>query len=343
MEKQSKLKRTWADGKAEAMALNIEQGLFGLDCVDHHAVLGVSIDADAKLIRKRYLKLARRLHPDSYTEESEGDRQHAAELLSKLVNPAYEQLSSDKNLSEYLLLLKLKGQQALRQQETVVLSSAIARTVAASRGDVDQAYRKAVHDLAETQYEHLDHMEEITGQLSELNLVYVMRKANNGEFAAPTASSPSSASPANASPPSTSSERNAPKPPATKDAIVASYVRRAHEFEKKNNFNAAVKELRDALQLSPKNAIAHSRLGLIYFKTKQTTMAKIHFRKALELNPEDTTAQEGMRRLEAPEPSPAESKRRAKATGNAAKASKDTPKDGKSGGGLFGLFGNKKK
>ncbi|MBW4653652.1 MAG: tetratricopeptide repeat protein [Kaiparowitsia implicata GSE-PSE-MK54-09C] len=326
------------------MALNIEQGLFGLDCVDHHAVLGVSIDADAKLIRKRYLTLARRLHPDSYTKESEGDRQHAAELLSKLVNPAYEQLSSEKNLSEYLLLLKLKGQQALRQQETIILSSAAARTVAASRGDVDQAYRKAVHELAETQYQQLDQMEEITGQLSELNLVYVMRKANNGDFAAPTASPTTNASPANGAPSSPPSERNAPKPPATKDAIVASYVRRAHEFEKKNNFNAAVKELRDALQLSPKNAIAHSRLGLIYYKTKQTTMAKIHFRKALELNPEDATAQEGMRRLEAPEPNPAEDKRGAKATGKAAKSSsKDTPKDGKSGGGLFGLFGNKKK
>ncbi|NET50396.1 MAG: J domain-containing protein, partial [Merismopedia sp. SIO2A8] len=46
------------------MALKIDRGLFNTDFTDHHAVLGVPIDASSKDVRKRYLRIARRLHPD---------------------------------------------------------------------------------------------------------------------------------------------------------------------------------------------------------------------------------------------------------------------------------------
>ena len=71
-------------------------GLFQLDMIDHHAVLGFSLVAEPKQVRKRYLKVARQLHPDSLREASDEQRRLAGELLSKQVNPAYETLTQDK-------------------------------------------------------------------------------------------------------------------------------------------------------------------------------------------------------------------------------------------------------
>jgi curved DNA-binding protein CbpA len=135
------------------MSLKIEQGLFNLDFTDYHAILGVPVDADMKEIRKGYLKVARRLHPDSCAKDAESDRQRAAEFLSKLVNPAYEKLSQEKNYSEYCVLLRIKGQQALKQQETVLLIGEPAQKLAASN-DIDNFYRITLSKLAEQQYEN---------------------------------------------------------------------------------------------------------------------------------------------------------------------------------------------
>ncbi len=335
------------------MSFNLESGLFGLGCSDYHAVLGVPVDADPKDIRKKYLRLAQRLHPDSSAQESEGDRKRAAEFLSKLVNPAYEELSKEKKFNEHLIVLKLTGQQALNQQETILLQSDEARSLASTYGELDSAYRQAVKRLAEKQYTHLDKTEEITGQISELNLVYLMRKAGKGEFPTPVAPTPArtaETSTATASPSSATAARPAPAPqpsakaPPSRESVLDSYLRRAQEFETKQDYPSAVKELRDALQMAPKNGSIHSRLGAVYLRANQPTMAKIHFRKALELNPKDAAAEEGLRRVD---PTfAAASAQAAKADPKAAKPTpgKPAPK-GKpeSGGGLFGLFGGKKK
>src|SRR3712207_6925717 len=61
----------------------------------------VPVDADVKEIRKRYLDIARRLHPDTCKAASDAEKQLAGELLSKLVNPAYKILSrSEEHTSE---------------------------------------------------------------------------------------------------------------------------------------------------------------------------------------------------------------------------------------------------
>ncbi|NJR64791.1 MAG: J domain-containing protein [Leptolyngbyaceae cyanobacterium CRU_2_3] len=334
------------------MSLKIDQGLFNLDFTDYHAILGVGVDADLKEIRKRYLAVARRLHPDSYVAENETDRKSAAELLSKLVNPAYEKLSQEKNHTEYCILLRLKGQQALKQQETVVLTSDQARHLAAAP-DIDVAYRTALKELSERQYQQINRALEIAGQISELNLVYLMRKESRGEAVGIRRT----LSPEPATPPSPTVPRSptvsAPpqRVPATREAIVAAYLRRAQEFEMKQNFPRAILELRDAIKMDPTNSNCHSRLGMVYLKTNQNTMAKIHFNKALELNPQDAVALEGKSRLE-PSSSTAtvgkpDAKDKPDAKGkpgsgkSVVKGSK--PDDKGNSGGLFGLFGSKKK
>jgi curved DNA-binding protein CbpA len=318
------------------MSLKIEQGLFALDFTDYHAILGVPINADPKDIRKQYLKIARRLHPDSGLKESEEDRQKAAEYLSKLVNPAYERLSQEKNYTEYSVLLRLKGQQVQRQQATVLLIGNPARKLAAA-SDVEASYRAALKQLAEHQYEHLNQTLDIIGQISELNLVYLMRTGGRVDPIRPIGSKNEADNKRKVGEqPPIVPPRPREKPPITKSQLVAAYLRRSQEFEVRQDYNKAILELRGAIEVDPKNSTIHSRLGGVYLKNNQPTMAKIHFNKALELNPQDSVALEGKRRIDSARTPP-----KTPAKGNTTGPKSSKPEQ--SGGGLFGLFGGKKK
>ena len=312
--------------------MNIDQGLFRLDFIDHHAVLGISIEADAKQVRKRYLKIARKLHPDSLRAASPEEKKQASELLSKFVNPAYEKLSQEKESTEYGIFLRLKGQQATQQQDTILLSTAAARELAGTP-NIYSAYNSALKKLAEIQYESLEQVPVVIGQISELNMVYLMRKVGSGATsesrpavasASSTKADEQSAAGADASAPQSTAS------PPKRVTVIESYINRAKEFEIKKNYSKAILELREALQSHPKNAACHSQLANVYFKSGQATMAKIHCNKALDLNPNDQLASLLKQRLE-----------RAGQKGTPKKSGGQ--KDSQSKGGLFGLFGGKKK
>lgn len=324
------------------MSFQIDRGLFQLDFIDHHAILGVAIDAETKDIRKRYLKVARRLHPDSFSSESEADKQRASDLLSKLVNPAWEKLSQEKDRVEYELLLKLKGQQALRQKNSLQLSELAKQLLTAS--NPSHFYRVSLKGLAERQYEHLDHALELTAQISELNVVYLMRQENQSEVVTSepkkTLYTGSNIPDSSQSPTSPVAPKATASAPPRRESLADQYYRRAEAHVAKNNYAQATLELRDALKIDPKSSRCHSLMGMVYLKQNQLTMAKIHFNKALEIEPQNTMALEGKQKLEAPP--------KATGTGGKADAKKGTTKtnpsdSGKSGGGLFGLFGGKKK
>jgi curved DNA-binding protein CbpA len=316
------------------MSFKLEQGLFGLDFTDHHAVLGVSVNADVKEIRQRYLKIARRLHPDSSDLKSDGDRQRANELLSKLVNPSYEFLSQDRNLTEHLVLLKLKGEQAQKQQDTVVLSSDAARQLA-SASNPDQVYLSQMTELAKHQYDALETTLSVIAQISELNLVYLIRRISAGSPVGQPIAAPDATSAPAASPSAAAAKKSAPP---SRDELVGSFIRRSEEFEKKRDYAQAILELREGLKIQPTNAVCHSRLGMIYLKTKQPKMARIHFNKALELDPKNEVAQTGLRSLSASDPAST-----AQSSSTTAAKSKPGKSEPKPGGGLFGLFGGNKK
>lgn len=322
------------------MTLQIDQGLFKLDMTDHHAILGIPLNSDAKQVRKPYLKIVRRLHPDSHAAEGEEAKQKASELLSKLVNPAYEMLSNEKEVAEYSVLLKLKGQQLQRQGETVQLSTDAARKLA-SAGNVDHVYQTELKALSANQYESLDHVLEITGQISELNLVYLMRTAGGtmeAKASQPAASTSSAQSATTSATAAGGEKAKAYKPQAGKPAepmrsvtLMEQYIRRAEDFELRKEYPRAILELREALQTNPRSADCHARLGQVYLKSKQGTMAKIHFGKALEYDPQNQLALEGKKLLEKA------GKKQSQST-----AQKSSTQE-KSKGGLFGLFGGKKK
>ena len=317
------------------MSFQIERGLFMLDFSDYHSIIGVSVEADIKEIRKNYLKIARRLHPDSSVLTSESDRHLASQFLSKMVNPAWEKLSQERTRVDHAVLLKLKGQGAMRHQtHTQVLGSLAKQLLTAN--NLDYFYRTALQDLADRQYQQLDQVLELTAQISELNLVYLARKEGKGEgtigepkkplYAAATPTSTEAPSSAAATSPSAQEQR---------DSLLEQYYRRAEGFMKKGNHAQATLELRDALQIDPNHCRCHSLMGMVYLQQKQGTMAKIHFNKALAMNPDDPTALEGKKYLE---------QQTNKAASQATTGSKPDRNKSEGTGGLFGgLFSGKKK
>lgn len=316
------------------MSLKIDRGLFKYDFIDHYAVLCVSVDADVKDIRKRYLQIARRLHPDSNSSATPGEKKLASELLSKLVNPAYEHLSTERTRTEYMVVLSQMGKRLVHDSASIELTTDVARQLAAAP-NIDHFYKSAIAKIAETQFNSLQQVIPIIAQISELNLVYLMRSA--GKTVAPPAPPPPPKSTPSSHTPAT--QTAAPPPPPKEDSAAEQYIRRAQTLIEKNQFAQAKVELQDALKLAPKNSRCHSLIGLVYLKQNQLKMAKIHFENALKLDPNDQIASSWKPKID-------------KALGQQSSGSKVTspPKTGNiqpdkaGGGGLFGgLFGGKKK
>lgn len=309
----------------------IKQGIAIFDCPDHYASLGLAIGASKGEIRKRYFKIARSLHPDSCPPGM--DKAQASKMLSKLVNPAYEVLSQDKDLEEYKVLLRLVGQRATREVDPASIRADSAQTLLGA-SDFEAVYQEQVHQLAQNQFETLTGVGAIVSQLSELNLAYLIRTEKTKQTgpapvqvaqAQPTASAPKE---------TVASSTPQAQPPAQAAAaptsqFVNDYCRRAEELINKNRLNDAIVELRDALKLEPQSSRCHSLMGSIYLKKATLKMAKVHFTQALKSNPQDLEALKGMAKIDKLE----------KRSNSSAKPSTPQRPARK---GLFGLFGGKK-
>lgn len=322
------------------MALNIEQGLFKFDCIDHHAVLGVPLDATANEVRKRYLKISRRLHPDSCTADSEASKQQASQFFAKLVSPAYQQLFNDQSRAEHNVLLTRMGKRLVQEKEKIDLQSEQAKQLYKSN-NLEHDYKTALNKLIEKQYESIDEIRQNTAQISELNLVYLVRKSSQGQSASKPAEVTKLTNPAVTAPATTHSATATPgkvPPVAEKKAAkvepspTETYCRRAQDYIEKNYPAKAILELRDAMKMEPKNSRVHALMAMAYLNQDQLKMAKIHLESALQFNPEEATALEVKKRIDMIE------KRLGMRTAAANKKA-----ESKSNGGLFGLFGGKKK
>ncbi|BAY21003.1 hypothetical protein NIES2100_07480 [Calothrix sp. NIES-2100] len=321
------------------MALRIDRGLFKYDFIDHHAILCVPVDADVKELRKRYLIIARRLHPDTNLASDEADKKLANEFLSKLVNPAYEKLSVERTRAEYMIVLTQMGKRLLQESTSVDIHTNLGKQLAtAPEANVNQLYKTAIAQIAETQYDSLQETPQLIAQISELNLVYLMRSTKKLLTTPPQLTQPTVNS---GSQKSNSALNTTTVPPAsaTTESSVESYIRRAQTLIDKNQFPQAQVELQDALKLEPKNSQCHSLIGLVYLKQNRLKMAKVHFDNALKLDPNDKIALEWKPKLD---------KSLGQQTGGSQKnsvfnrAGKQSDQSG--GSSLFGgLFGGKKK
>ena len=327
--------------------------------IDHHAVLGFSLAAETKQVRKRYLKVARKLHPDSLREASEEERQLASELLSKQVNPAYEVLSQEKSAKEHKILLKMKQKQLSANRSLVALTSDVAKALL-TENDLEASYTQSHEKLTATQFSDLTKVDNIIGQISELNAVYLMRKQQGDTTAGTTAaqaqpSGGTTAGSANgsnnegsATAASGAVQRTTPKP-SHRATIIQSYLKRAKEFESQRDYSRGILELREAIASHPKNAACHAYLSSLYLKSGQATLAKIHAKQALVFDPENETARTVQSSL-GTQANKTAGKTANKTAGKATNAkkqaanSKGKANGSKKGGGLLsGLFGGKKR
>ncbi len=322
---------------ANDMTLNMNKGLFQFDLTDYHAILGVALDADAKQIRKRYLAIARKLHPDSLQSASEEEKQQAHDLLSKLVNPAYEKLTQEKSSTEHQVVLRLRGQQLSRQRDTLTVETDAAKAIL-QNNNPSSVYRSSLQKLTEQQYESLDGVLETIQQISDLNLAYLVTISGTPGGVTPTQAAQSPAPPTAPPAPSGTAATSAPTPPPvrlSRQAIIESYLNRSREFAQRKDYSRAILEMREAVKSHPNDADCHCELASLYCQTGQPTMARIHLKKALDIDPNH----ERSRQIEPTIHKLAQAKS-GQSTSTTAQNKAAQPKGR---GGLFGLFGSKEK
>jgi curved DNA-binding protein CbpA len=314
------------------MSLEITKGLFKFDFTDQHAILGVPLDAEFNDIRKRYMKIARRLHSDTCPFEDEADKDWANQFLSKVVNPAYNKFSKESDRKEYSLLVTAIGKRVAKEQSKMQQVESEAAKQLASAQDLPEAYQKAVSKLADKQYESVEQALEAIGQISELNMIYLLRKERVGGGRIPTQEPTKTAAPVSpatttAAKPTSTTAAPPPPPPKSQDSLAEQSCRRAQGFIDSKNYAKATLELKEALKREPKNSKGHAMLAMCYFQQGQATMAKLEVQKALASNPEEPIALEVKKKLEQ----------------SAASGAKGKKGDDKPGGFFASLFGGGKK
>jgi len=289
---------------------------------DPYAVLGLSVTADERRVLKRYRAIAKLLHPDSFAQADAASRELATQLFARLVSPSYQKIKQDKGRAEHLALLRFRVRRMSREEPMHPKSAIAQALVKTPLANIDVFYEQAVTDLAAKQYTPLEQFESVTEQLGELNLVYLRLKMGEPIIREKRTGIVSTAAPTPAA--------FSPTPAADGDKPAIDYAQRhyqrAQEYVRKNNPGLAVRELKDAIKIDPKKSEYHALLAAAYLMQDLPTMAKVHCRQALKLNPKDPLALRYAPRLNIPLEAP-----------NA-----PNTKPGNQGGGLFGLFARKR-
>ena len=159
------------------MSFAIKQGLFKLNVTDNHAILGVSMDAEPKQIRLKYLKIAQQLHPDKCRSDPDKAKL-ASRILSKLVNPAYEQLSRTSSFAEHQLVLTQVGKRLAENKSKLTVKGELANELLNTSSSAELIYPKLLKKLITSQYDPLEQAIDNIGIVSELNLVYLMLRCD---------------------------------------------------------------------------------------------------------------------------------------------------------------------
>jgi curved DNA-binding protein CbpA len=273
------------------MSFEMTKGLFKFDFTDQHAILGVPLDAEFNDIRKQYMKIVRRLHSDTCPFEEQADKDWANQFLSKVVNPAYNKFSKEGDRKEYNLLVTAIGKRAAKEPQKPQVESAIGKQLATA-GNWEELYKTEVKKLSAKQYESVEQALDVINQISELNMVYLLRKENVMIRLPVEPPTPEKPEPKVVVKP--------PTPVVERISEMEKYCRRAQKFMDSKNFAKAILELREAKKCEPKNSKCQAMLAMCYFQQGQATMAKIEMKNALASNPEEPMALDVKKKLEQP-------------------------------------------
>lgn len=286
---------------------------------DYYAALGLPIVSDPTYIRNVYLRIARILHPDIYGFSAE-EKEIATQYLAKLVNPAYNGLMRSQDRTAYQGIFKLLAKRLMQRSRNIQIHSEIACELVMTPSD--QIYERLVTEIAKVQYESLTQILEHTAEISELNLVYILYKEGyrHGAVNMPPVLAPM------LTPKTTKSyTTNVPLPPPSKpsynynlqyatnqqannlqsnsDETVIQTIVESHDMQMINNrikiceiyisqsnWKAALQDLREILTLDKDNSRSLALLGVVYENINQPQMAKISFKRSLQINPQEAIA-----------------------------------------------------
>jgi len=285
---------------SQLQVFKIDRGIAQFNSSDYFAVLGAPVTADAGQIRKRYLSIAKNLHPDIPGLSPE-EKLIATRYFSKLVSPAYQVLTQERERIEYSTILKLLAKRLMKRPQKISPQSEIAKRLIYAPSDLE--YEKAVASIANLQYRSLNDILEYSNQLSELNLVYVLAREGYQDFTRETTTVPVRSStnfrdrPLDRSDetviqsrPSVVAKGSPQGATQASKAAFQAYIRLAQGYIVKQQWAFALKELRSALQIDNTDSKLHSLLGYVYMHQQQTGMAKVSFQQALKLNPQEPLA-----------------------------------------------------
>jgi curved DNA-binding protein CbpA len=334
----------------------IARGIGQYDFNDYYAVLGLPLTAEASHVRKRYLLIAKCLHPDIHGR-TDAEKQIATQYLSKLVNPAYNVLCQERERTEYSAILKLLGKRLMKRNQQFTPQSELAKKYLTSSAEIN--YEQTIKDIAKIQYHDLELALENISLLSELNLVHILLqegyKPLNESFSSASTNSSTANSSNNVSnvnnnrtnssyqmrsesqtaarnPARTSSSTSSnstkntsqANPSQTNPSSINQSIRQAESYINQQLWASALKELRVVIQIDCNNSKCHSLLGFVYMNQKLVGMAKVSFQQALKLNPAEPLALKYIAQVGGTSPN--------------TQKSQSKPKDDKKGG-FFGWLG----
>ncbi len=253
---------------------------------DPFAVLGIAVTADDRRVQKRYRVAAKNLHPDRYIDADADIRELTEKLLTRLVNPAYEKLSKESERRESLAILRLKVRSLTHNAPLSPRSDLARQLIECPVSNVDVFYEQTITQLADTQFDPSTNFVEVTEQLMELNLVYLHLKMGN--LSGGVQEKRDGLIPAVEARPK-QFVSVATKPEVAAESYDQRHYRRAQEYAKKGAWSQAVQELRDAIRIKADKSDYHALLGVAYLYLDKPLpgMAKVHLKRALELNPQD--------------------------------------------------------
>lgn len=289
--------------KVTMMISDLKHGLFKYDVKDYYAILGVPISASPKEIRLRYLKIAYQLHPDTNRAETEAEKKKASAILSKLVNPAYENLYKDNLRKECQLIFSEISRRLASDQYKITISSDTAKKLLEEERNVDKIYLETLEKLAPEQYQDLNKLSIKISLISELNMVYLMRQKNPNFKSASSQPqivvSEGAISQKQNNTPSINTDNppvseNAPKVKVSRfDKLIESAKQHAED----GNYEQGIIDLREAVKIDSNSSTVHALLGSLYLKQNNATYAKIHINKAMTLNGSDPVAIQAQKEL----------------------------------------------
>ncbi len=296
--------------------------------VDPFALLGISVSAYEKRIVKRYRQIAKQLHPDALggTDKPQSlaqpldaptslptagslDPAIAAQVIARIVNPSYQKLKHENGRQEMLSTLRFRVRRLSRTEKLIPTFHSTQSLANISEIEVNVFYEQALSQLALSQFHSIETFHAHALEIGQLNLVFLLRKMENVVIRPkrtglivnplmPTAASNLSAVSSVAASTGLSTGLSTGHEAAGEAGAIAPEIDYAHKhtiraktYLSQQNYESAIRELREALKLTPQNPELHSMIGQVYYKQKMSGMAKTHFRQALKLKPTHQTAQ----------------------------------------------------